>query len=647
MADDADSVHIDTLNAVTISPCTDCPGADTLTVDSSNQATWAAARLQMRQQQLADSLARMRPLSITDSLHHYFLSERLNQRSWLDMAWFSDAGDYFRSDPSFFVADYQATPMRKTVQPFGLAGDRMNVLAGSQSIRPFDHPLEPDGLFDFNDFPTALDNAVYLLPGPAGMLLGGERGVASLVALPLQAAGPSPEIKFLVDKGYYAHSYARAGYKKSHSSGRQIDFSIGYRKAGGPVYPRSDDAYHYYGDVVVPLKGLYVLKATGRLYDRESPLVVNPDVGGRWATRVRIDRGLNLTLARSNNARDRVTSITWKHIRQASRWYGSYRGNFNYTSHGVELTDQRQAGGLLWEAKAGGDYLTYAFGDRRQYRTSGYGSLKAVRLQNDLKLAVKAGVEAVEDFKLLPSAAFLAVRETERTLLMASIGYTERAPSTHELYHIGDTSALYSQALDYTDRGNPGLKSEKQLTGNLTFEYGTIKDAIRFSLTGGRITDGINWRMSSSATGLTEFAPVNSDVDFATVAVNSRLGLWKIFSLLGGGAYHYQDHSDLDSIPYAPEYQAFGGAEMHVYWPQRLLHLYAYGEVVYVGPYEGYSDFYLGETAIVNVKLSFGMRSFRFHWVFKNALAGFESPRDFHQGQGQFVYYGFTWDFLD
>jgi len=66
-------------------------------------------------------------LSFYDSLITYFASERFNRRKQIDRSVYFDAGDYFKFDPSFIIWDYQTVPLRKTVQPFGLTGSRLNI----------------------------------------------------------------------------------------------------------------------------------------------------------------------------------------------------------------------------------------------------------------------------------------------------------------------------------------------------------------------------------------------------------------------------------------------------------------------------------------------------------------------------------------
>jgi hypothetical protein len=162
-------------------------------------------RYRMRQQDEPRVTAAQR-LSFQDSLTAYYLPARWNLREDIDRSFHHDAGDYFRFDPSYFVLEPQMTPMRKTVQPFGLAGDRTGILIGGKSLHPFEHVVEPDGMLDMNDLPTALDHTVALLPGPVGMIFGAEHSVASLYTLPEKSDSTNPRSSFIVDKGIYSYS---------------------------------------------------------------------------------------------------------------------------------------------------------------------------------------------------------------------------------------------------------------------------------------------------------------------------------------------------------------------------------------------------------------------------------------------------------
>ena len=650
-----DTLQSDTLESVIIHPCDTCPSSTPDTsqiVDTLSEEYKAQLAFEERRKALQDSLyVAEPPVSYFDSLKAYFVSSRLNYRDRIDRSFYHDAGDYFRSSPDFFTLDYQVTPMRKTVQPYGLIGDRFNILVGPYQVHPFEHTVQPDGMIDFNDLPTALDDDVYILPGPVGAIFGGSQMVATLMTGPSKPDSNVPQSAFLVDKGSFAYSYARGRYSKSFMSGRQIDMSIGYRNSDGPIYGRGDDAYHYYTNAVFPIGRRWAVNGNGWLYNRNGRLYVTPEAGGKSVDRERIDRAAHLTLVRSNEVHTATDRLTYTHIRQASRLAAPYNGNFNNTGHNLALSREWVTGETAFKAELAADYLEYDDSYSKYDRHWGEASLSMARLSSGWRYAVTLRNRYVEGFKSLPTADVLLYRDSEKLFVMLSAGYTERAPSLHELHLRRRQIGLYGQGIgDYVDEGNPNLKSERQLVGNARVELGSPENCWSASVTGGHIKDGIDWQNKAVDNGITQytlFSPINENIDFVSTSLTRKLKINDFVRFTGGGSYHYIDYKSTPNPAYLPEYQAFSGLELHVYWKQRLLHLFAYGEVVYNGPYRGYFEEGLGKTAVVNVKLSFRMRSFRFHYVIQNALSNQYDGRDYFQFPGRYVYYGFTWDFLD
>jgi hypothetical protein len=69
--------------------------------------------------------------------------------------------------------------------------------------------------------------------------------------------------------------------------------------------------------------------------------------------------------------------------------------------------------------------------------------------------------------------------------------------------------------------------------------------------------------------------------------------------------------------------------------------------LAYAGPYHGLVQDDLGEEVVVNIKLSFKMGHFRFHWISQNTLSISYYPKDYWLNLGRYNSYGFTWDFID
>ena len=67
--------------------------------------------------------------SFTDSMTAFFLKERLNLGREANRSFQHDAADFVRSQASDFIMQYQNVPLRTTIAPYSLPGDRTNVVS--------------------------------------------------------------------------------------------------------------------------------------------------------------------------------------------------------------------------------------------------------------------------------------------------------------------------------------------------------------------------------------------------------------------------------------------------------------------------------------------------------------------------------------
>ena len=653
VAQEDDSVFVPVSVDTTLVDSLAAPPDTTLPADTLTDIERLQLMVQERMEDFKQATVKREPsLSFFDSAVAYFAPSRLNYAEDIERSYYHDAGDYFRFDPSYFTLDYQATPTRKTVQPFGLSGSRLNFVVNGASLNPFEHILLPDGLTDMNDIPTASSGSAYIIAGPTGRLFGGEQAVATLLTLPPKPKSYEPESAFLVDQGSFEYNHVRGRYSKAFENGRKIDLSIGYRNAQGETGV-DDDTYHYTGQMFWPIGVDYAINFSGQLYDRDGLFGVYwPNGGGAFVKRDRIDRSAQISVERQNPAHTTRSEFGYRYLKQGSHIDGKYKGRFNIFGDGLFVGHEWLTGSSIYRTEVRGDKETYVDGYNEFDRHSADLLLKMVRLTNGWKYGATAGVSYVETQRLLPSASVTLLRETEKSLVMLSAGYAERAPSLHELNLRFQRTAVYSDdVLDYADQGNSDLEIERQAIASATVELGPPTTAIRLSVTGGTIFDGIEWQNESVFDGVgssyTLFSPVNSDFDFLSTTLQKRFGLLDLFSFSAGGSYHWSQYERFTSKPYSPEYQIFASGELYVYWPQKIMHLFAYGEIVYNSEYEGYGGSALGLVAVVNVKLSFQIKGFRFHYVVQNALGNIYEPRENWVNSGRYAYYGLTWNLLD
>ena len=617
--------------------------ADTVLPDTLSLASTAERYEQFKQMDKFQA-----SVSFFDSVAVYYLTQRTNLRSQIDRSFYHDAGDYFRSDPSFPLLESQVTPMRKTVSPFGLNLGRLNYLVDGRQFVPFEHMPEPDGLMDLDDFPTALDDQVHIVSGPAGQLFGGSDAIASIITVPAIPEESEPKTAFISDAGSFGYSYTRGRYSNRFKSGKRVDMSVGYRDADGSDNLRRDDSYQYYGDFMLPIGGKTAIHTMGHLYNRKGRFGIWQDLTGRSISRERFDRRVRAGMEFGNSDGTSRTEIGYDHIRNGSYTDGSYKTRFNITSHGGYLTREWISGETVWQTELTGSGREYDYGKDQDRRYAGKLSLRRANLSNNARFAQYLSGEWVESFGFLPAASLYFSKQNVDALFSLSIGYTERAPTQNELLKPSDTVVSFF-SIPYVDRGNDSLKKERQFIGSLSYDLGSERNAIRLALTGGRISNAVYWRnMIVEAPGArTEFSPINTDVEFTDFSASARLKLGNLMTLNGGGAIHVIDYAHTAQAPYTPEYDFFSSGELHLFWRQKLLHFYAYGEVVYAGPYEGYSGLPMGEEPIINTKLSFRIKQFRFSYHFQNVLSTSYMSREWMLFPGRYTFYNVTWKFLD
>jgi hypothetical protein len=363
--------------------------------------------------------------------------------------------------------------------------------------------------------------------------------------------------------------------------------------------------------------------------------------------RDRFDRQLELSyLIHADDHRSKY-EVGYTHVRQASHWNRYYLANLNKTGHGLSLARESMWGKFAVSSSVRGDYLRFDSWYDQHDRFSGTAELRLARLSQPIGLAVGLRQTYVEDFRFLPAVTAMLNRTTGQSLVVLSGGYSERAPSLYELYHPYQSADIYRHGTrDYADGGNRSLASEKQLIGSVEYTRGRSGKSLSLAVVGGQIWDGIDWRPTDND-GVTEFRPANGDINFANLTGTARLEFSDLLRFKAGGSFHHLDYENFSTRAYSPEYQFFSGAELHLYWKPKLIDLWVYGEAVYAGPYRGLVVDDLGEQVIINMKLSFRMGSFRFHWISQNTLSAVYSQRDGWRNPGRYSSYGFVWDFTD
>ncbi len=597
-----------------------------------------------------------------DSINIYLLNERMNYSDEMDRSFFRDAADLIRYNPSNFIVEYQNTPFRKTLSPFSLPGDRMNVILNNRSLNPFEHLYEPDNMIDFNDIPTAPVADVYNIEGPLGMVYGADNGTSSMILLPYVPDSLLAETKLHVDKGSFGHAYTKAFFANRYSSGQLIRLAMGYRKAEGAFSYLDDDAYHQSAEIIYPLNNRTRLTLNGRLYRRRGTFRVQPDnpfVGQFYMDRFRRDRDLaaGLDYAVSPNQK---SSFEFRHQRSEaalSRKDRTYRRVFDIIDNSFIFSHEGKLGDFCLKTRVLFTQEKFDESDKN-VRHRGLFDARLLHADSVSSWLIYLKADKVVGYEPAPSGMLYYSLNKDRYYLSGSIGYSTKFPRLYELHLRERIFRIYSSTeADYYESGNKNLIPEKQLVGNLTFGWGKVGNDLSLSATGGKIFDGIDWRRSDSLPSDTSinwasrilgiFRAENRDIEFANITARQRFSWRNLLYWSGGASYHLVRVNGTTDLPYSPDYQFFSNLELHVYIKYFDIHLYGYGEVIYQQPYHGYLGTEIGDNITLNARLSFRVKKFRFFYIFQNIQANVYELREDYVFPGRYLTYGITWEFLD
>lgn len=592
--------------------------------------------------------------SPNDSIAARFLINRFNLADEATRSFQHDAAGFLNLNPSDFIVEEQITPYRTTVSPFTLPGNRMNVIFNGRALHPLEHLPEPDNRIDFNDIPTAAIDKVYNIEGPLGLAFGADNAVSSVFLIPRRPDTTRAESRLIVDKGSFGYANTKVLFARRYLNGRSFRAGVEYRRADGLLSYRNDDSYHQWGEILYPLNNRIRLDLSGRLYHRQGTYTVEPDISAFWPDRSRRDRDLTAGLNLYHSA-EKTTRLEFRHQRSESsldEYSAKYQRNLDFLDNSFSVSHDRKLGGA--------DLTANAAIAREEYNDSG---LKKRRVCGDAEVRLQSGdsshpaiaflkAEKVEGFNIGVSAALGYLINSPNYYLSASAGYATKIPRQYELYLVRQLTGILSASTpDYFESGNSNIKPEKQLIGNIIAGLGKTGSDIVLSITGGKIFNGIDWQREYPKDTLgaivTAFTPQNKDITFAAASARKRVSWGDWLHLSSGGSCRYMKEGNDDASWYLPDYQLFSGLELYHHIQSLDLHLYGYIECSYAGPYFGPLGTRLGEKPIINMKLSFRIKSFRFYYIFQDLPSLEYQSREFYTIPGRFNYYGLVWEFLD
>lgn len=622
---------------------------DTIRIPSGDSVLIITPEMLQQRPQKADTLG-FEKYIFYDSLTVRALPSRLDLRPDANRSFLHDAGDFLKFAPSYSVIEDHQTPQRKTAAPFSLPGERLNLILDGRPLAPSEHILQPDGLTDLNDIPDFASGGVYSVEGPLGMAFGAENAVSSLImTLPRPERGKALS-GLVVDKGSWGYANTRAQFTSESQKGRRIAAAVQYRKAKGAYLFLSDSAYHQWGEIYQPVGKRWSLNLQGWLYRRMGTLAIYPDTIFYPMTRDRREQQFQGAIEYYHSSAA-TSALEYGFRKSESRPSGSltnYKRALKIFDNSLRLFHYHRFGTVdsRLEVIGGEEEFDDLGVNHKRWHTKAAVTLSTGDSSSNLTLY--SSVAKVERFDPLPAAMLSYQRNRERSFIQISAGYAGKLPRQSLLYLTSQAEKLLDlNTFDYYEAGNPDLKPEKQLVGNLTVGLGRTNNDLVLSATGGKIFDGIDWlRRADTLTG-PFYRPGTHDLEFISTSLVKTISYRDNIYWKGGGSYRYLTLTDNDNPPYAPEYQLFSGLELSYQFRKPPIRLYGYIEGQYYGPYHGFRGKELGQDPIINLKFSFSIKSFHFYYIFQNITGAAYALREDAVIPTWYDFFGFSWNFLD
>lgn len=582
------------------------------------------------------------------------LRKEHSARPQVDRAFYHDAGDFLRADRNFFTVDYQSTPIRHTVSPFGLIGPRTAAIFDGRNLLTLDHLPEQDGLLDFNDVPTASVSDVYTITGPQAAFLGGNSGIAGVWLQKLRARGALAESRLEVQKGLFGYAYTKGMLTEKLENGFAYTAALGYRKADFFTLLSRDDAYHQFWELEAPLKRHWRFTNSLRLYRRSADYLYRPFSSGQDFSRRRRDRDFVSRLEHTPDDR-RKFAFEFRHQRSESilEDINVYKLKTEQVTNTFSLTRDQRFERSMISVSASATRSTLELEPIKNSRNEGALSFRALLFGVDAddhltpSLYGEVGIVGTGGFFVLPRVNVGWTRRSGSIGIDVALGLTPVFPRQYELDLRFESPVTLRGDDDIDQRGNPNLQPERQYTAGAKLSFGDGESNLVLSATGGYIVDGINWRGFAKSPAGREFRPINENVSFAGLTATSNLALTDWLHWVGSGSLYSISYDSIDAPAYTPDYNIFSGLTLDVYLPFLELYLSGYGELALTGPYTGYDTIVLGENPVVSTRISARVKSFRFHYVFENSFNRIYEAREQYLIRGRYSWYWITWDFLD
>jgi hypothetical protein len=596
------------------------------------------------------------PVRLGDSTAYYFSREHIEFNINHNDLYPRNAAGFLVHDASYYAVTYFETPLRTTVFPFGLKSENVSVQSGSSELSPYDRTIPADGSIDFDDIATGDVISATVIEGPLSAYESPGGGLALLRLEPYPIPPDTARSEVTVERGQYGYAYTRARFARMFSKKFGATFSTDYRKGQGALSAyngtnRDDDSYNIRTRFYRKFGRRTSFNMHINAYRRTGTFPVDPADGADIFHRFR---------------RDNEFLVTWSR----QQWLGGQLdGRFDYQS---SLTDYKSGstsfyrtlrpkwyrGDLSYlKVKTGGLYQFTLHAARANYqingitarRTEGYGMASGFidRFGGRLFFFGRY-LGAQKEHSGFEGAAGMARSIGPNTKILASAGYIRRWPDLADRYAPEREAPLGGPFASYTERGTPGLKSEKKLTADFTVLYTGSRYSLSASGNGGIITDGIYYDWTYPGDSALSVFPANDQIKFIDLNLRCRIdNLGPLFADLSATGRKLQSDRYGSRSPYAPRWQTYAQVGVRHFVDKYKVNLRLFGDITWAEEPLSYRLEGLGNDPMLGGGVNASLKAFTFYFMFHDVASRITYVPEGYGVLGRYYSWGFNWKFLN
>ncbi|MDD4051358.1 MAG: hypothetical protein PHR28_05600 [candidate division Zixibacteria bacterium] len=568
-----------------------------------------------------------------------------------------NGADFMTSFAEYFAMTYHETPLRTTVQPFGLPGQQMTVFCGANRMQPYDRVIPADGLIDFDDIATADLEGARIIEGPIAGAAAPDGGLSLLYLKPMAIPQDRARSEFTMERGSLEYAYTRARVARMLSKRLGFFLSTDYRKGAsrsyGTNFSADDSSYCVKTQLLYHIAEKTTCEFSLDAYRRTGGFPVEPDNAGYGFRRLRRDYRLIFSVTQ-HDVKGGQLAGKFEYQKSKSA-YSSTVTTFYRTLtprfYRTEISYLLPKPGRLYEMTLGGGKEKYTIDGLDGNRDYAYVSASGLNDFSGGRLFAMGRWRIAEHEQYAPEGTVGLVKNLSAVSKgQLSVGYLCRWPDVADRIAPERFGAIGGNPfyLHFTEYGNPDLNMEKRLAGNAALEYRRGRMVFSTGITAGMIHDLIYYDRRYDSLTMTVIQPANDKINFGDLSISVSVDtLGPFYGMLSAAVRKVDSDRWGSRPPYSPRWQVYGRLGLRHYVAKYKIRVRLFGDLSYTELPLSYRREELSTGAMIMGGFNLSLKDLTFYYMVHNSLNQYQGQPDGYGYSGWYNSWGVNWKFLD